>query len=69
MSKTEETQLEVSDSFIKSGASKKFLGVKINSKFSFDEHFKRICLEANSKLRALARNAPYMGQGIQEWIN
>ena len=38
----------------------KLLGVKINSKLSFDKHIKTICKKASNKLIALARVTRYM---------
>ena len=38
----------------------KLLGVKTNSKLSFDKHIKTICKKTSNKLIALARVTPYM---------
>lgn len=44
-------EIEVGDSFMKNSTSEKLVGVKIDSKLSFDEHVKIICQRVNTKLR------------------
>ena len=68
MSKNYEIQLDEADSFIKNSTSEKLLGVTIYKKLSFDKHVKNICKKANSKLRALARAAPYMDTGKRKLL-
>ena len=59
-STNEPTQIETGESLIKSTNCDKLLGVKIDSKLSFDKHIKTICKKASNKLRALVRRTPYM---------
>ena len=51
--------------------SKKLLGLKIDIKFSFDEHIKSICKETNRKIKALTIAIRYiriLEKGKSHWI-
>ena len=60
LSRNESTKIQTGEPLIKSKNCEKLLGVKIDSKFSFDKHIKTICKKARNKLWALARVTPYM---------
>ena len=60
LSTNELVEIPIGESLIKSTNSEKLLGVKIDSKLSFDKHTKTICKKVSNKLRALARVTPYM---------
>ena len=45
---------------IENTQNKKFLGITIESKLSFDKHIQQICSRASAKLKALARTVPFM---------
>ena len=60
LSTNEPAQIQIGESLIESAKCEKLLGVKIDSKFSFDKHIKTICKKASNRLRALARVIPYM---------
>ena len=60
LSTSEPAQIQIGESLIESTNCEKLLGVKIDSKLSFDKHIKTICKKASNKLRALARVTPYM---------
>ena len=51
--------MQEGESFIKSNG-EKLLGVKINSKFTFNKHIETVCKNASKKLRAPARVILYM---------
>ena len=51
----ERFNLICNDITLKHSSHKKFLGVTIDNKFSFDEHINNICKTANKKLNALNR--------------
>ena len=53
-------QIQIGESLIESTNCEKLLGVKIDSKLSFDKHIKTICKKASNKLRVLTRVTPYM---------
>ena len=53
------------NSLIKSGNCEKLLGVKIDTKLTFEDHIKDLCRKANSKLCALGRVTPYISLGKQ----
>lgn len=55
-----QNELKIGGSFIKNRTSEKIPDVKIDSKLSFEEHFRNICKKASSKLRAFGRATPYM---------
>ena len=40
----------------------KLLGVQIDSKLSFDNHFSKLCQKTSNKIYAVARMSPYMDQ-------
>ena len=42
-------------SLIKSFNCEKLLGIKIDSKYTFDEHIETVCKTASNKVRTLAR--------------
>ena len=58
LSTNEPAQIEIGETLIESTNCEKLLGVKIESKLSFDKHIKTICKKASNKLRALARVTP-----------
>ena len=41
-------------------SSEKFLGVTVDSNFTFEKHINELCKKGNQKLHALARCAKYM---------
>ena len=45
---------------IEGSSSEKFLGVTVDSNFTFEEHINELCKKGNQKLHALARCAKYM---------
>ena len=55
LSTNEAAKIHTQKSLIESTNCEKLLGVKIDSKLSFDNHIKTICKKASNKLRALAR--------------
>ena len=59
LSKDESSEIHIGDSIVESTC-EKLLGIKINSKLRFDDHIQDLCKNANKKLRALARETPYM---------
>ena len=54
------TEIRIGDFSIKNSASKKLVGVNIDSKLNFDCLVNHLCSKANKKLRTLARVTPYM---------
>ena len=61
LSTNETAKIQIGESLIEITNCEKLLGVKIDSKLSFDKHIKTICKKASNKLRALAGVATYMG--------
>ena len=59
LSANEPPKIQIGESLIESTNCEKLLGVKIDSKHSFDKQIKAICKNAN-KLRAVARVSPYI---------
>ena len=59
LSTNEPTQTEIGEPLIESTNCEKLLGIKIDSKLSFDKHITTICKKAINKLRALATVTPY----------
>ena len=57
---SEDISINVGKEYIKSRASVKLLGVKIDSNLTFNEHVSDICKKASQKLHALARISTYM---------
>ena len=45
---------------IEGSSSKKFIGVTVDSNFTFEKHINELCKKGNQKLHALARCAKYM---------
>ena len=68
LKKNDGTWLEVGDSLIESRTFEKLLSVKIDSKLSFEEHFKSICEKANNKLITLVSSTPYMEFGKRKLL-
>ena len=66
--KNDGTRLEVGDSLIESRTFEKLLGVKIDNKLSFEEHFKSICKKANNILITLVSSTPYMEIGKRKLL-
>ena len=60
LSTIESAQIQIGKSSIESTNCEKLLGVKIDSKLSFDKHIKTIFKKASNNLRALDRVRPYM---------
>ena len=60
ISTIESAQIQIGESPIESTNCEKLLGVKIDSKLSFDKHIKTIFKKASNNLRALDRVRPYM---------
>ena len=59
---SEDISINVGKEYIKSRASVKLLGVKIDSNLTFNEHVCKICKKAGQKLHALARISKYMNR-------
>ena len=59
---SEDISINVGKVYIKSRASVKLLGVKIDSNLTFNEHVSDICKKASRKLHALARISKYMNR-------
>ena len=53
---------------IESRTFEKLLGVKIDNKLSFEEHFKSICKKANNILITLVSSTPYMEIGKRKLL-
>ena len=47
---------------------KKNLGIKIDTKLSFENHISSLCKTASQKLNALARTANYMDLSERKWL-
>ena len=45
---------------IENTKNEKLLGIKIDSKLSYDKHIQQICSRKSAKLKAFARTAPFM---------
>ena len=56
----DEASIKIEDTLIKSSSSKKFLGVLIDNKLTFNEHVSKLCKKASNKLHALVRISKYM---------
>ena len=54
------TEIQVGDSVIKNSTCEKLLGVRLDTKLNFNEHVKLLCKKATSKLKALAKETPFM---------
>ena len=54
-------EIKIGNSMIKSTNCDKLLGVKIDTKFTFDGHIKDMCRKTNCKLCVLGRVTLYMG--------
>ena len=65
----EQFDLICNDIALKHSTHKKILGVTIDKKLSFDEHFINICKTANKKLNALRRINHYMQQNQKEILS
>ena len=52
--------IHIGNEVIGNSANKKLLGVKIDNKFTFDNHVSDICLKVSSKLHALSRTSHFM---------
>ena len=60
LSKDESSEIHIGNSIIESGTCENLLGIKIDSKFRFDDHIRGLCSKANRKLRAFTWATPYM---------
>ena len=49
------SKIKIGNSLIKSSNCEKLLGVKIDTKLTFDDHIKDMCRKANNKPYALGR--------------
>ena len=68
ISSNDSSEIKIGNSLIKSSNCVKLLGVKIDTKLTFDDHIKDLCRKANSKLCALGRVTPYMGLGKKKLL-
>ena len=68
ISSNDSSGIKIGKSFIISSNYEKLLGVKIDTKLTFDGHIKDICRKANNKLRVLRRITPYMGLGKKKLL-
>ena len=50
----------IKKNFIEGSCSEKFLGVTVDSNFTFEKHINELCKKGNQKLHTLARYAKYM---------
>ena len=55
------SEIKIGSSLIKRSNREKLLGVKIDTKMSFDNHTKGLCRKANSRLGTLGKVTPYIG--------
>ena len=61
MSFNDSNEVKIGNSLIKRSNCEQLLGVKIDTKFTFDDHIKDQWRKANSKVGALGRVTQYMG--------
>ena len=57
---SKEHSMEIEKNSIQNSQYEKLLGIKIDNKFTFDEHVKSICTKASQKLHALSRVGNFM---------
>ena len=62
------SEIKIGNSLTKSSNCNKILGVKIDTKLTFDDHIKDMCRKANSKLCVPGRVSLYMGLGKKKLI-
>ena len=67
ISSNDSSEIKIGNSLIKSSNCEKVLGVKINTKLTFDDH-KDMCRKANNKLCALGRVTLYVGLGKRKLL-
>ena len=60
LSETQDIQVPLQDSLIKSSKSEKLLGIIIDKDLNFEEHITNLCKKASQKLNAISRLTPYM---------
>ena len=60
LSTDEHVQLKIGTAQIENSSSEKLLGVTIDAKLSFEKHIEQIYAKARAKLKALAKNAPFI---------
>ena len=63
ISSNDASEIKIGNSMIKSSNFEKLLGVKIDTKLTYNDHTKGLRRKANSDLCALERFTPYMGLG------
>ena len=56
----DEASIKIDETDIKSSSCKTLLGVLIDNKLIFNEHFSKLCKKASNKLHALARISKYI---------
>ena len=61
LSFNDSNEVKIGNSLIKRSNCEQLLGVKIDTKFTFDDHIKEQWRKANSKVGALGRVTQYMG--------
>ena len=54
------TSINIKSSVIEDSSSEKFLGITIDSNFTFEKHINELCKKGNLKLHALTRCAKFM---------
>ena len=60
MSPFNRKSINIKSSVIEGSSSEKFLGIKIDSNFTFEKHINELCKKGNLKLHALTRCAKFM---------
>ena len=68
ISSNDSSEIKIGNSLIKSSNCKKLLGVKNDTKLTFDDPMKDLCREANNKLCALGMVTPCMGLGRKKLL-
>ena len=60
LSTDKQVPLNMGTAKIENTKNEKLLGIKIDSKLSYDKHIQQICSRTSAKLKAFARTAPFM---------
>ena len=68
ISSNDSSEIKIGNSLIKNSNCEKLLGVKIDTKLTFDDHIKDMCRKANNKLCVLGSVTPYLGHGKKKLL-